>query len=205
MKLNKKGVTIVEIIISIALISMVLIFLVSMLIRVNDMNKNSEVNSTYLISKALVIKNIEDDLKDVTSVTVSNCSISDFNSSHDNTKPWFCVKFNYEGVSTPGYLAIYYSNKKTVYLDDEDDDGNLITQEGTYVISYYHGSPTIERTLPDFEKYNITGTSFKYLNNVSLGSDVSNGFYKLEIPIIGCDGKDYSIIISYYGTVTVEQ
>ena len=51
--MNKKGMTLVEIIISIALISIVLIFLFSLLVNVRDINSSSEVNTTYLINKAL--------------------------------------------------------------------------------------------------------------------------------------------------------
>ena len=61
MKLNNKGITLVEIIISIALISIVLLFLFSLLVTVNDMNNESEVNTTYLITKSLILKNIEDE------------------------------------------------------------------------------------------------------------------------------------------------
>ena len=62
MKLNNKGITLIEIIISIVLVSIVLIFLFTLLISVKDMNTESEVNSTYLINKSLILKNIEEDI-----------------------------------------------------------------------------------------------------------------------------------------------
>ena len=73
MKLNKKGITLTEIIISIALISIVLIFLFSLLILVKDINDESEVNSTYLINKSLILKNIENDLRKASSLTLRSC------------------------------------------------------------------------------------------------------------------------------------
>ena len=49
---------------------------------------------------------------------------------------------------------------------------------------------------------NNTGTCI-YPSLSSSSSNTSAGFYKIEVPIIGSDGKDYTIIISYYGKVSV--
>ena len=48
MRNRNKGFTLVEIIISIALISIVLIFLFSLLVDVKDMNDEASINSDYL-------------------------------------------------------------------------------------------------------------------------------------------------------------
>ena len=55
---NNKGMTLVEIIISIALISILLLFLFMLLVTVNDINTESEVNSNYLINKSLILNEI---------------------------------------------------------------------------------------------------------------------------------------------------
>ena len=86
MKLNNKGITLIEIIISIVLISIVLIYLFSLLVAVNDINEESDINSTYLVNKALIIKNIEEDLSNVTSdkdLEISACNISEFYTNYD--------------------------------------------------------------------------------------------------------------------------
>lgn len=208
MKLNKKGITLVEIIISIALISIVLIFLFSLLVDVKDMNDEASINSDYLINKALILKNIEEDLDETTSLKISTCEINDFyttyntykDSLEDKQKASECIKFifNYDN-SNVAHLGIYYYKNKD-----------------SYVISYIHGNTKATRLLPKFEKYNVDDSGniksrfkIKYSNSngitktyneinvnaITLDKDI---FHKIEIPIIGSDGKDYSIIISYY-------
>lgn len=219
MKLNKKGITLVEIIISIALISIVLVFLFSLLVDVKDMNDEASINSDYLINKALILKNIEEDLDKADSLKLNTCEINDFYTTYPkninitSTTPYFvkeanedanvikkrqaneCISFDF-GNNDIAYLGIYYYKNKD-----------------SYVISYIHGNTKATRLLPEFEKYNVKdgtikdGFEIKYsnsseptklyieINAITLDKDI---FHKIEIPIIGSDGKDYSILISYY-------
>lgn len=221
MKLNKKGMTLVEIIISIALISIVLIFLFSLLVDVKDMNDEASINSDYLINKALILKNIEEDLDGSDSLTLSTCEIGNFYTTYDTYKNDLevkqkaseCIKFTFDNDdSKVAYLGIYYYKNKN-----------------SYVISYIHGDTKATRLLPEFEKYNVdkqngiikSAFEIKYSNsddqttecnlngndeekkcnfikNNTANSLGENIFHKIEIPIIGSDGKDYSILISYY-------
>ena len=217
MKLNKKGMTLVEIIISIALISIVLIFLFSLLVDVKDMNDEASINSDYLINKALILKNIEEDLDGSDSLTLTTCEINDFYTTYpkmaevDESNTYFkqddediniikkrlaseCISFDFG--DNKAYLGIYYYKNKN-----------------SYVISYIHGDTKATRLLPEFEKYNVDdsgnikyGFEIKYSNSngttnvqITRETKLENGiFHKIEIPIIGSDGKDYSILISYY-------
>lgn len=204
MKLNKKGITLVEIIISIALISIVLIFLFSLLVDVKDMNDEADLNSTYLINKSLMLKNIEEDLDKADSLTLNTCQISDFyttyntykDSLEDKQKASECIKFIFnDDNSNVAHLGIYYYQDKS-----------------SYVISYIHGNKKATRLLPEFDKYNVkdakikAGFEIKYSNSNGITNEKitsekildKNIFHKIEIPIIGSDGKDYSILISYY-------
>ena len=119
--MNKKGITLVEIIISIVLISIVLIFLFSLLITVKDINDESEVNSTYLINKSLILKNIESDLDKADSVSLSSCDIKDFYSSYEvggldvKFRANNCLQFEY-GNGDFAYLGIYYYKNKESYV-----------------------------------------------------------------------------------------
>ena len=203
MKLNKKGMTLVEIIISIALISIVLVFLFSLLVDVKDMNDEASINSDYLINKALILKNIEEDLDGSDSLTLNTCAINAFYTTYDTYKDDLedkqkaseCISFDFG--DSKAYLGIYYYKNKN-----------------SYVISYIHGDTKATRLLPEFEKYNVddsgnikSGFEIKYsnssgitktyneINAIPLYKDI---FHKIEIPIIGSDGKDYSILISYY-------
>ena len=81
----------------------------------------------------------------------------------------------------------------------------------SYVISYIHEYKNVKATreLPDFHntasinssnqlkewKHNSNNITNDYINNLS---KPLNGFNVITIPIIGSDGKDYSINISYY-------
>ena len=219
MKLNKKGMTLVEIIISIALISIVLVFLFSLLVDVKDMNDEASINSDYLINKALILKNIEEDLDKADSLKLNTCEINNFYTTYPkninitSTTPYFvkeanedanvikkrqaneCISFDF-GNDDVAHLGIYYYKNKD-----------------SYVISYIHGDTKATRLLPEFEKYNVdysgnikSGFEIKYSNSsrpnnvpitgkIELENDI---FHKIEIPIIGSDGKDYSILISYY-------
>lgn len=207
MKLNKKGITLIEIIISIVLISIVLIFLFTMLIAVNDMNSESEMDSTYLINKSLFIKNVDEDLKYADpneSVNISSCVLkdeSDFFPAYDdvylsglaqNQRASECIKLEYtdvDGGTTRAYIGIFYLN----------------TQE-SYVISYVNGSSKSTRMLPKFEDNNVSGSTIN--NNIKINpgdaTSTTAGFVSIEIPIIGPDGKDYTIMIPYYGKVDTD-
>ena len=206
--MNKKGMTLVEIIISIVLISIVLIFLFSLLITVKDINDESEVNSTYLINKSLILKNIEEDLSNADLVYLGSCEITDFYNEYgkedyfkdkdnkdldDKFKVSKCIKFIYNAEETDvAHLGIYYYKSKE-----------------SYVISYIHGDVKATRILPDFEKTpsvysdpsgNYLLKEWKY-NNESISGTIpldKDKFHVINIPIIGPDGKDYSINISYY-------
>ena len=237
MELNKKGMTLVEIIISIALISIVLIFLFSLLVDVKDMNDEASINSDYLINKALMLKNIEEDLdKATTELNINTCEINTFYTTYPTIEKinggdysYFkqssdksesdvqkrlaseCIKFTFDNDdSKVAYLGIYYYKNKN-----------------SYVISYIHGDTKATRLLPEFEKYNVKDGKIKdrfeikysnsddqttecnlngndeekkcnFIKNNTANSLGENIFHKIEIPIIGSDGKDYSILISYY-------
>lgn len=207
MKLNNKGITLTEIIISIALISIVLIFLFSLLITVNDINEESKVNSTYLINKSLIIKNIESDLSKIdktSGISIEKCNASDIYSSYltddleQEYKASECIKIN------NSYIGIYYYDKQS-----------------SYVISYINKDNDIKVTklLEKFDENNVDKINgvikdnFKMKLNIgdsNCGSDLigcsnqnNSVFSTITIPIIGPDGKDYSIIISYYGKVSI--
>ena len=171
LKLNNKGMSLIEIIISITLISMVLIFIFSLLVNVKDINTQSELNSTYLIKKALMISDIEDDLKNSTKIVIGRCSTTDatgttkygtnaFHAIYDSEygsftgdenlykKAGMCIQFEItrpDGTTTTAWLAIHYCTEPI----KEEDKG--------YKISYVaNDGARFTRELPDFEDYNIT-------------------------------------------------
>lgn len=69
--LNKKGMTLLEIIISIALISVVMLFLFSLLNDIQYESKHTSYAKDFLVSRATIIKDVEEDIlnNNITSVT----------------------------------------------------------------------------------------------------------------------------------------
>lgn len=212
--MNKKGMTLVEIIISIALISIVILFLFSLLINVKDINEESEVNSSYLIMKALIIKNIEEDMSEISDkLTIKKCENKDDSSKPGitqiysnwapdsnvtNSDKWLCINFYYadkiEEEPKDHLLGIYY------YSNAKNNHGT----SGSYVISYISSNKTT-RLLNDFvvskQQSGNLSISFKPLINPASIGDSNKYFLNINIPLIGTDNKDYSINIPYYGTI----
>lgn len=214
MELDKKGITLVEIIVSIVLISIVLIFLAILLVDVKDMNDSSKTNSTYLINKSLLTKLIEQDLinDEDNSITISSCSVKNdiytgYTQVGGNLNFNECLKISFT-ENDYAFIGIYY-----------------IESQSSYVFSYIHDG-VIKKTekISEFEKYNVgidgnlknanlkmnityvdTNNDLitKYYDNISGSSNLGKKAIVINIPMIGSDGKDYTISIPFYGQVTI--
>lgn len=90
--LNKKGTTLAEVIISIVLISVVLVFMVRLLIDLNNMETNTTYASDNQINRSEIIRAIGNDLNEKVLV-----SVSDVNSTPSNLNITF--RFN-DGTSS---------------------------------------------------------------------------------------------------------
>ena len=76
MRLNKKGVTLIEIIVSVALISVVLVFLFRLLVVVKQMDDKSLEQLEYEEKTALIINAIQEQIKDEKGCTFSSININ---------------------------------------------------------------------------------------------------------------------------------
>ena len=74
--LNKKGVTLAEVIISIALISVVLVFMIKLLIELNNMETNNIFAKNNQVNRAEILRTINNDLLDKTLVNISSTNSS---------------------------------------------------------------------------------------------------------------------------------
>lgn len=188
MKLNNKGVTLVEIIISVALISIVLVFLFSLLIQVNNQNSDNEIKSSYLIYQSTFTKQIEEDFLDykLSSATTScnaQASTGETNKDYLYLPNWDgtnikCLKFTLTESPEYAYLFLYKLR------DDRT------------VLSYYRGDYKQSVELEEFDwDYN---SSYNVCNNCSDEKVVNHFNYQVySLPIIGPDYNDYSINLSY--------
>ena len=113
---NNKGITLVEIIVSVVLIAIVVIFIFNLMVTVKNINDNSNESSTNIINKNIIISKIQKDFNDRILKGISNCT-DDEKGTHmaSGYKNYthYCIKFTY-ATGTPGYLLYYtYDNSKT--------------------------------------------------------------------------------------------
>lgn len=83
---NNKGVTIVELIVSISLITVVLVFLLRLLLTVKEMDDKSLSMLEYQEKSALIIRAVQEKIKDV-----KNCN---FNLKNDQELNIICTDYN---------------------------------------------------------------------------------------------------------------
>ena len=193
MKLNNKGITLVEIIISIALISIVLVFIFSMLIQVNNENAENEVKSSYLINQAAYIKQIEEDFLDYKLKLIEKCDGSNKPSISGITNN-YCLHFKYDNETTTttddieAYLFLYQRTKSD-------------STEKETALSYYRDenhANNFKQTviLEDYVWPNTSDNTF-WVSPRSSTLTTACTAYSAKLPIIGPDGNDYSINLSY--------
>lgn len=120
---NNKGVTLVEIIVSVVLISIVIIFIFNLMITVKNINDTSNTSSTNIINKGLIIKKVEEDFQNLGLIAVNSCNATELSSvmvQNYNKDAYYCLKFTYNQADANykyGYL-IYYSYYNTTSKKD---------------------------------------------------------------------------------------
>jgi len=195
MRLNNKGITLVEIIVSVALISIVLIFLFSLLIQVNNENADNEVKSSYLVNQSTFIKQIEEDFLDYKLLYGENCDdygINVYKSSgetsentiylprwNEDDEQFKCLKFELEDSNY---------NYAFLFLYKREDDKTIL--------SYYRDDFKQSVELEEFD-WDMNVDNNGYQLSVSATNN-ENNMYAYSLPIIGPDSNDYSINLSYY-------
>lgn len=132
---NQKGVTIVEIVVSVALISLVIIFIFNLMITVKNINDDSNSTSTNIINQNIIIRKVQADFKDLELTKVDSCSSDDIKNlmvSNYNQKTSYCLKLSYAGGEV-GYL-IYYSyhnntSNKDLNIIGYSRENNIVLRE----------------------------------------------------------------------------
>ncbi len=190
---NKKGFTMVELIVSIALISIVLIFLLRLLLTIRDMDDKSLNMIEYEEKTSLIIKKIQSDIKDVSNCTMSknsptrvtlNCSANRVLNSSLEGKT-----FSQEGLTIPinnVILNINTSEKTLNYINCLE--GALAYNGGNY------SCPVETWSFLDENNNPIN------LGQIDLKKDekVSGALYVATINVKDSKDNDYPIEISYY-------
>lgn len=135
-KLNKKGSTLLELIISIALISIILVFLTRLVVDLNNSQTNNEYAKNNQINRAEIIRAIESDLK-VNVIT----NISSTSSAANKLIITFTFKDGGTGVITA-------TSDKLTYKSSEGNARTWTMNGGTIYTStakVYYNKDSVER------------------------------------------------------------
>lgn len=128
--MNKKGFTLVEIIVSISLVSVVMIFLFQIITTIKNIyDKQNNKNDTK-ITVAVITREVERDLSSfgLAGVPTKTCDMTNNNivpSTAINVK---CIKFIYDGnnvKNNEGYI-VYYQNNGKYFLGYKRGKDNII-------------------------------------------------------------------------------
>ena len=137
-----RGTTIIEVLISVAIIGMVLILLFSMLLQVRTEDRENNIQSNFVINQSTFIKVIEEDITNYGVKAISSCSLSDVNvnsgtvvaGDEENFK---CIRIEYAAdylKDKVGYLIVY-----NYYHKYEIVDGKNVGVESKWMMKYERG------------------------------------------------------------------
>lgn len=183
MKKNNKGMTLIEVIISIALIAIIIIFIMNLFLSVREDEAESKEESLLKSNQALIVKDIHTDFLERELVGIEPCNdttdrnlVTSLNQSFAINGGSNCLKLIYNKAKGPdniGYL-IYYSFGPT--------------NDKTHVVGYRRGNKSIVRKtdLPPTE----TGTA-----TVSCNATLCT--LEINLPVISEKGDNYDINLSY--------
>lgn len=139
-----RGVTIVEILISVAIIGMILLLLFSMLLQVRNEDKNNNIQSNFIINQSTFIKAIEEDITNYGVKAVSACSLADVNINSSTVvagdeENFKCIRIEYAAdylKDKVGYLILYnyYSRYEVIDGKNSGIDPKWMMK---YVRGYY--------------------------------------------------------------------
>lgn len=210
MKKNK-GMSIVEIIISIAIISIVLILLFSILVQIRSEDQNNQIQSNFIVNQATFIKGIEEDIVNYGVESVGNCTPTDANITNSLVSgfedAYKCVKITYAAnylEDNIGFLLIYnyYTKYENVGGKQQGSEPAWMIQyvRGSYT-TYYNGAPkksswrnatSLMREIPN----EIDLTESPYINYTAMSANNMNAA-SLVLPVVTLEGEHYDINLSF--------
>jgi hypothetical protein len=150
MKRKQNGMTIIEILISILLITIVVTLLFGMLIQVKEEDIATNTQSNFLLSQSIFTKTIEEDAVNYGIVSVSACNLAEakisselLNSGYESN--FKCIKIKYGASYTEdniGFIMIYNTYEK---FDVENGTYQGISDSSTWMIQYLRGHYEYDR------------------------------------------------------------
>lgn len=141
---EKNGMTIVEILISVLLISIVVALLFNMLIQIRHEDVDNTIQSNFLLSQAIFTKTIEEDAINYGVTRVSSCNLTDANISVELLNSAYandfkCIRIDYAADYTEdniGFIMIYNTFEK---YDVVNGKYQGIQDTSSWMIQYLRG------------------------------------------------------------------
>ncbi len=163
---KKNGMTIVEILISVLLISIVVALLFNMLIQIRNEDVDNTIQSNFLLSQAMFTKTIEEDAVNYGVNKVSTCNLTDANISVELLNSAYandfkCIKLEYAADYTEdniGFIMVYNTFEK---YDVVNGKYQGIQDTSSWMIQYLRGH---------YER----DQSGNYIGNVNFNKDMPN-------------------------------
>lgn len=211
-KKYNKGMSIVEILISICIISIVLALLFTLLIQVRHEDTDNNIQSNFIINQSTYIKTIEEDIVNYGIKSVENCTLADANiredtvakGQQDNIK---CIKIVYAAdylKENIGFIFIYNH-----YRSYDVENGNYIGKDASWVIQYMRGSYNCKNGQAQRSTWKSPNPVMKeipsevdmslepyVLYTAAAGANTYNAA-SIVLPIVNLDGEHYDINLSY--------
>ena len=207
---NNKGISIVEIIISITLISIILVFLFTMLITVKNEDDKSKHVANMLVNQALIIKEIETDFIDYELTDIASCSDCGTPPCDDSIKsilPQTTAVSLVDASPKGNCLKLIYNPAKFQNLSSTDPEnigyltrysyrysGTISDPKYIEVVSYRRGEKSLVREIRSLEASGeispITGTVLQKCGGNACAISI-------DLPISDDDGEDYGVHLGY--------
>ena len=218
MKKYNHGTTIIEVLVSIILISVVIGLLFGLLSQIQADDEENNLNASFILAQANMIKAVEEDSINYTIKRISSCTLEEAGIKSDTiaSNKYHCLRIEYDKNQTKeniGYLTIYEYYK--TYGSEYCPNGEL-TCNPVWVARYtrgYYDNCLIGST-PTNDQYKPIKTIMKeYLSGVSIDSikvsystdyDSSKDYkdqlqnpVSITLPISAYNGRHYDINLSF--------
>ena len=218
MKKYNQGTTILEVLVSIILISTIVGLLFGLLIRIQEDDEENNLNSSFLLAESTIEKTVGEDAINYNIKRVSSCTLQDagINTNTIASTKYECVRLEYDSNFTKdnvGYITIYeyYKTYDSRYCPNGENACNP-----TWVIRYTRGKyeNCISGDIASKYTYKPVKTMMReYLSGVNLGNikvsygtlfdstkSYSNQLVNpglITMPVSAYNGRHYDISISF--------
>ena len=139
---HSRGVTMLEVLMSIVIISMVVALLFVLFLQIKREDDENQITSSFIINQTMFTKNIEDDIIDYGISQIDSCNFSDVNISNDSVviedvNKFKCVRIKFASDyidDNVGYVLLY-----RYYTKYDLVNNNYKGKEPKWMFSYSRG------------------------------------------------------------------